>query len=157
MSDLCLRDGITWEWFPESFDFGNGITCGKWQASPEYRTVVYETDLTLDEFVALHGPTMMADLKLSTKQRVTAGWKEYQARWIPGTCPQENHVVHLTWLVTTHRLPEFAYNRIRDLIEYGAEPEHSHLYNSEPGKHFSKIRPYVAKPTRGRTHAIPFA
>ena len=41
MSELCLRDGITWEWFPESFDFGNGVTCGNGRPAPN--TVLWFT------------------------------------------------------------------------------------------------------------------
>ena len=29
MSDLCVEQGIEWEWFPERFAFGNGVTVFK--------------------------------------------------------------------------------------------------------------------------------
>jgi hypothetical protein len=145
MSDLCLRDGITWDWFPENWSFGNGVTIHKTQASPEYKTVVHGTDLNLDQFLSQYGVTRMAELELERLHVRHEGWQKYEARWLPGTCPQESHVVQLTWLVTTHRLPEFAYNRIRDLIERAAEPKDIHPYSGEPGKHFSEIRRWDGK------------
>lgn len=142
MSDLCLRDGITWDWFPENWSFGNGVTIHKTLASPEYRTVVHGTDLTLDQFLALHGPTRLAGLELAREHDRHEGWEEYEARWLPGTCPRESHAVHLTWLITTHPLPEFAYERIGQLIENGAPIRDPHLYSTELGNHFSEIRRY---------------
>ena len=56
LSPMCLRDGITWDWFPEDWTFGNGVTVHKTLASPEYKTVVHGTDLTMDEFLAKSGP-----------------------------------------------------------------------------------------------------
>ena len=149
ISDLCLRDGITWDWFPENWSFGNGVTVHKTLASLEFRTVVHGTDLTLDEYLATFGVIKLADMELRRKHERTEGWEKYEARWLPGTCPQENHVVHLTWLVTTHQLPEFAYNRIRDLIEGAAEPKELERYSSEPGKHFSVSRRYDGRPAYG--------
>lgn len=150
MSDLCLRDGITWEWFPENWGFGNGVTIHKTMASPEYRTVVHGTDLTLEQFLAWRGKTRLADLVLERMHVWHEGWEKYEARWLPGTCPQQSHIVHLTWLVTTHRLPPFAYDRIRQLIEGGAEPKDLHRYtprdSGEPGKHFSEIRGWDGQP-----------
>jgi hypothetical protein len=148
MSDLCLRDGITWDWFPEDWAFGNGITVHKTYAGPEYKTVVHGTDLDLDEFLAQRGTTRLADLELERMHVRHEGWEKYEARWLPGTCPQENHIVHLTWLATTHCLPEFAYNRVADLIEGRAEPKDLHRYSTEPGKHLSKVRRYDGKPAR---------
>ena len=128
MSDLCLRDGITWDWFTEGWTFGNGITVHKTSANPESKTVVHGTDLNLDEFLAMHGSTRLGELELERLHIKHEGWEKYEARWLSGTCPQENHAVHLTWLVTMHNLPGFAYNRIRDLIEFDAAPEQAGLY-----------------------------
>ena len=130
MSNNCLLDGITWDWFSENWPFGNGVTCHKTLASPEFKTVVHGTNLTLDEFLVESGSTKLADLELERMHVRHEGWEEYEARWLPGTCPQENHVVHLTWLITTHKLPEFVYERIQDLIEYGAEPKELDKYNT---------------------------
>jgi len=165
LSDLCLRYGITWNWFPENWSFGHGVVIHKTMASPIYKTVVHGTDLSLNEYIrALDGDrwvseqrqaigipilpsrVKLSDIELEISHIRTEGWEKYESRWLPGTCPQETHVVHLTWLVTTHRLPEFAYNRIRDLIEWGAEPKDLHLYSREPGKHFSETRRYDGKP-----------
>jgi hypothetical protein len=140
LSPLCLQTGITWDWFPESWSFGNGVTAHKTLASAEYRTVVHGTDLTLDQFLAWRGVTRLADLELERMHVRHEGWEKYEARWLPGTCPQESHIVHLTWLVSKYRLPEFAYERIQDIIEYGAEPKDLHRYSTEPGKHFSEVR-----------------
>jgi hypothetical protein len=152
MSDLCIRDGITWDWFPENWAFGNGVSIHKTSASPDYKTVVHGTDLDLDEFLAQHGATRLADLELERLHIRHEGWKEYEARWGPGACPQESHVVHLTWLTTAHNLPGFIYNRIRDLIEFDAAPEQAGLYMQpdEPGKYLSTFRPF-----KGEQHAVP--
>ena len=151
MSDICIRDGITWEWFPEHWSFGNGVTVHNTSANLEYRTVIHGTDLTLEEFKKQnrgksYRPT---DLILIDEPWRHEGWEKYEERWLPGTCPQENHVVHLTWLVTAHKLPEFAYQRIRELAEDGAKPKDRHRYNTEPGNHFSEIRPWNGKPAFG--------
>jgi len=152
MSDLCLRDGITWDWFRENWPFGNGITSHSTSACPEYKTVVRGTDLSLDEFLAEYGTTRLAELELEQMHIRHEGWEKYEARWLPGTCPQENHVVHLTWIVTTHKLPDFAYERIRALIEDGAEPLQSEIYirPEEPGKYLSTRRPL-----RKEKYAVP--
>ena len=146
ISDVCKRDGITWAWFPENWGFGNGVTIHKTSASPEYKTVVHGTDLNLDQFLTRYGRTRLADLKLERLHIRHEGWEKYEARWTPGTCPQESHIVHLTWFITTHKLPDFAYNRIRDLIEYGAEPKDLYRYSTEQGKHFSEIRKWNGTP-----------
>lgn len=152
MSVLCLQDGITWAWFPENWSFGNGITIHRTLASPEYRTVVHGTHFTLEQFLSWRGKTPLADLELERLHIQHEGWEQYEARWLPGTCPQESHIVLLTWLVTTHKVPEFAYERLRDLIEGGAEPKERHRYSQEPGKHFSEIRRWDGKPAfAGRT------
>jgi len=147
ISPMCLEAGITWDWFPEYWAFGNGITSHKTIASPEYRVVVHGTNLTMEQFLALHGPTRLADLELHRLHNRHEGWEKYESRWMPGTCPQENHIVHLTWIVTTHKLPEHVYERIRALVEYGVEPKNLHMYHTESGKHFSTIRPYDGSPT----------
>jgi len=150
LSPMCLRDGITWDWFPENWTFGNGVTVSKTIASLEYRTVVHGTDLTMDEFLAAAGPTELGGLELERKHIMHEGWKEYEARWLPGTCPQENHVVHLTWLITAHPLPAFAYQRIKELIEEVPELKNPALYSAEKGKHFTKDRCWDGKPAYTR-------
>tara|TARA_R100001086_G_scaffold249392_1_gene188993 strand:+ start:1052 stop:1696 length:645 start_codon:yes stop_codon:yes gene_type:complete len=144
MSSSLERDGITWDWFPPNHAFGNGVTVYKSTSSPEFKLVVHGTELNLDEFMAKHGTTRLAELELERMHIRHEGWQEYEARWLPGTCPQESHVVHLTWLVTTHKLPDFAYQRIRSLIEDGAEPEQSGIYvrPDEPGKYISVPSPF---------------
>jgi hypothetical protein len=145
LSPTLERDGITFDWFKKGWGFGNGITMHKTMASPDIRTVVHGTDLSLDDFLDLNGKTDLADLKLERYHDRHEGWKAYEARWLPGTCPQETHVVHLTWLVTTHALPTFAYVRLWELIELGAELKDRHLYSVEEGKHFSIAREYDGK------------
>ena len=152
MSDRCLQDGITWDWFPENWAFGNGVTVHKTSASPDYKTVVHGTELNLEEFLAKNGTTKLAELELERMHVQHEGWQEYEARWLPGTCPMEPHAVHLTWLITTHKLPDFAYERIRSLIEDGAEPEQAEIYirPEEPGKYLSTPRPF-----KEEKHALP--
>lgn len=140
MSPMLERDGITWDWFPEGWAFGNGVTMHSTTASPEYKTVVHGTELNLEEFLAKNGTTRLAELELERMHVKHEGWQQYEARWLPGTCPMEPHVVHLTWLITTHELPDFAYERIRALIEGGAEPEQAEIYicPDEPGRYMSE-------------------
>ena len=147
MSPMLERDGITWDWFPENWSFGNGATISKTSASPDYKTVVHGTELNLDEFLTEHGTTRLAELELERMHVRHEGWEEYEARWLPGTCPMENHVVHITSLVTTHKLPDFAYERIRALIEDGAMPVQAEIYihPEEPGKYLSTPRLFEEK------------
>ena len=144
MSPMLERDGITWDWFPENWSFGNGVTVHKTSASPDYKTVVHGTELDLNEFLTEYGTTRLAELELERMHVRHEGWEKYEARWLPGTCPMESHVVHLTWLITTHNLPDFAYERIRSLIEDGVEPEQAEIYiqPDEPGKYLSAPRPF---------------
>jgi len=144
MSPMLERDGITWDWFPENWSFGNGVTVHKTSASPDFKTVVHGTELKLDEFLTEYGTTRLAELELERMHIKHEGWEKYETRWLPGTCPMESHVVHLTWLITTHKLPEFAYERIRSLIEDGADPEQADIYicPDEPGKYLSTPRPF---------------
>ena len=124
-------------------------------ANIDRRTVIYGSDLTMDQYLDLMDrPIQTGDLLLERKHIRNESWANYEDRWLPGTCPQENHVVHLTSLVTTHQLPEFAYERIRALIEDGAELKHLDLYSQEQGKHFSKTRSYDGGPAQGGIHAL---
>ena len=147
LSPALEHDGITWDWFPENHAFGNGVTIHKTLGSPEYKTVVRGTDLGLDEYLPEFGATNLADLELERMHMRHEGWEKYEARWLPGTCPMEPHAVHLTWLVTTHKLPAFAYERLRDLIEGGAVPEQadSYICPDEPGRYLSTFRPFEGK------------
>ena len=147
MSPTLERDGITWDWFEKGWLFGNGVTVHKTSASPDYKTVVRGTELNLEEFLAENGITKLAELELERMHVKHTGWQEYEARWLPGTCPREPHVVHLTWLVTTHKLPDFAYERIRSLIEDGAEPEQAEIYirTGEPGRYISTPKVFEGK------------
>lgn len=125
ISDMLLMYGITWDWFLPNSRFGNGITRYVCNASPDYRTVISGTDMTLENFKRANRgtPYRESDLLLVDEHWRNESWTAYEARWESGKCPQVAHRVHLTWLVTTHKLPEFAYERLRDIIEYGAEPE----------------------------------
>tara|TARA_Y100000310_G_C20609966_1_gene777482 strand:+ start:547 stop:1188 length:642 start_codon:yes stop_codon:yes gene_type:complete len=147
LSPSLLLDGITWElWFPANFSFGNGIVIHKSHAGPEYRTMIAGTNITVADYRKQNrGNTYReSDVQLVDEHWRHNGWNEYEARWLPGTCPQENHIVHLTWLVTTHKLPAWAYERIRTIVEEGAEPLHPEQY--EKHKHFSEIRQCDGRP-----------
>ena len=130
-SDQCLKDGIYWDWFPENWSFGNGVTMHKTVAHLDYRKTVEGTDLILEEYLTQFG--MTPGLKLVRRQIRHESWRKYEARWLPTTCPKEAHVVHLTWLVTDYKLPEFAYQRIRALIE---RPTAVDLTRYDREKHF---------------------
>ena len=144
MSDLCLRDGITWDWCLENHAFGNGVTVHKTTAFYETKGVVHETDLTVEDLLRTGKVVDYSKLKLQQVHNRTEGWEKYEARWLPGTCPQESHIVHLTWLVFTHKLPEHAYEKLRRIVEVGDynlsksgfyEPKHfsaTRVWNSEP-------------------------
>lgn len=141
LSPSLEPQGITWDWFRETTKFGNGVTIGQsTHASPEYKTVVCGTDLSWDEFLKVNGPTSRGSVIEECKDMQTESWKKYEARWLPGTCPQEPHIVRLSWIVTTHKLPNHAYTRLQNLIEFGAEAEHSEMYvcPDEPGKYLSE-------------------
>jgi hypothetical protein len=154
ISDVCLQEGITWDWFPENWSFGNNVSVHKTMASPDYKTVIDGTDLTLDQFLALNGSMYLANIKLLRRHIRHNGWLKYEARWMLGTCPDFNHEVILTWLVTTHKLPGFAYERLRDVIERGAEPVDRHLYSKETNKYFTASRKYDGKSAHGVTNAL---
>lgn len=143
LSTSLELDGITWDWFPEKFSFGNGITVAKTSASPDYKTVVRGTDLNLDEFLSKYGTTPLAQLELERRHIRYEGWEKYEARWLPNTCPQEPHEVFLTFIITTHKLPDFIYDRIKDLIEGGAEPKNKRRYKKNRDSYFSDTRPFT--------------
>ena len=144
MSNLCLRDGIGWDWFPENWSFGNGLTVHKTTARPEYETVVRGTDLTLDEFLIQNGVFRLADIELRQKQ--TTGWEVWKARWAPGTCPTDSVEVHLTWFIFKHKLPEFSYKKLRESIEdidYELPEKDFYDVADEPGKYKSEPRVFL--------------
>jgi hypothetical protein len=137
-SENCGRDGIGWRWFPENFAFGNGVTVHKTIANYD-EAVVYEDGHVLQ--LRDDGRYDIARVP----QGVTSGWEEYEARYEPGTCIDTNHVVHLTWCVFKHELPEHAYQRLQEMIE---EPDHQmdiseYEIAEEPGKYISTPRVLV--------------
>ena len=136
MSELCEKDGIGWAWFPENWAFGNGVTVHK-------TTSEYHGDIVFHE----EG----GQLKW---EKVIEDRSAYEARWAPGTCPQESHVVHLTWCAFQHELLEFAFERLRAIIEDGAAPLSPELYENkaEPGKYQSATRPLTFG--KGKHHAL---
>lgn len=150
LSDMLNYQGITEDWFPPWWTFGNGITMCKSSASPELKTVIHGTDLSEDEFLELNGPTATGNLVKERKHIRHESWRQYESRWLPGTCPQEAHVVSLTCLIINHKLPNFAYERIRKLVEEGMKPTNLQSYSSEPGKHFLEVRRYDGKSAFGR-------
>lgn len=146
ISDLCVRDGIDLGWFPPWWEFNDGLTIHQAYASKRYRTVVHGTELSFDQFLEQNGPTCLADIKVERAQIWKEEWAQYEARWRLGACPQEDHIVHLTWMLMEHKLPEFAYKRIRALVEDAAVPKDLQLYSTEPGKHFSESSIWDGKP-----------
>ena len=143
MSDMCLRDGIAWDWFPDQFDFGNGVTVQKTTARPEYKTVVNGTSLDLNQYIAEYGATDLSKLSLVRKHIKHEGWQKWEARWLSGTCPQEAVDVHLTWAVFTHKLPEFAYQRLRESIEdpsWELPNRGDYEIENDPWRYLSKTR-----------------
>jgi hypothetical protein len=146
VSDLCLRDGITWDWFPENWCFGNGANVHKSIAPVHYRTVVQETGGTLEEFKKANRgkPYKLSGLTFVEELWRHKGRREYETRWLPGTCPQVSHLVHLTWIITRYKLPPFAYERIRSLVE---DVEHIPVQRDRfEDDHFAPVRVWKGVP-----------
>jgi hypothetical protein len=76
ISDVLKQEGITWDWFPENWSFGNGVTIHKTLASLQHRRVVHGTDLTFDQFLAQNGPTRWADIAIETQHHWHEGWEK---------------------------------------------------------------------------------
>ena len=77
------------------------------------------------------------------------------SRWLPGTCPQEAVSIHLTWLVFQNKLPDFAYQRLRESIEspgYVLPDQGGYERRDEPGKFVSETRTLTFG---GETDALP--
>jgi len=148
ISDRVLAMGIGWDWFKPTWTFGNHVTAHKTFASPEYRTVIHGTNMTLDEFLKrgkVYGPGM----GLSLQHWRHEGWIEYENRWPPGRCPQTSHIINLTWLITEDVLAEWDYQRLVDIIEVpGTELRNPEAYTEE---HFSPRRVWDGKASFGRT------
>ena len=145
ISPALEATGITWDWFPENWAFGNGVTVHKTTAMREKALVDHGTGRSLPDLLATGEPVEMSKLILRLAPRRTEGWEKYESRWKPGTCPQESHVVHLTWLVTKHAIPAFAYARIRDIVEGEAVLKNRDSYEA---RHFSSARIWKPSPPK---------
>ena len=121
VSPACIRDGVTFGWFPPGFNFGNGVSILKTIADPR------------------RGARMLQDGRLLTAE----GWAAYEARWLPGTCPREPHNYHATICLFQSPLAPSAWARLQEVIEGGAEPDDPDSYEneSEPGLYKSTARP----------------
>lgn len=143
LSELCLRDGIDWRFFPDNWSFGNGVVIQKWMARIDLKTVVEGTTLSLDAYLEVNGPTQLATLAIARQHQRTIGWEEWESRWLPGTCPQQSIDVHLTCLAVKHHLTNFAYQQIRAAIEdpsYELPNPNYYSNQTEPGKYLSTTR-----------------
>lgn len=149
ISDNVLEDGITWDWFWPTFKFGNGVSTYNEYAGPEYKTVVTGTDLSLEEYITKHGSIPISNLSLTQMQLKHEGWEKWEARWVEGKVPEDYVNIQLTWIVTTHKLPDFAYERFRSIIEDGAPLKEEDIYNklesAERGTMFVDIMPFDGK------------
>ena len=101
--------------------------------------------------LSLGQPIDLAAIQLEKIHERTEGWEKYEARWEKGKCPQEAHLVHLTWLISKCRIPEFAYLRIQELIE-GKAPEIDRSQFEDD--HFSVIRQWNRTSNVGREGMI---
>ncbi len=143
LSDRVIQDGITDNWFLDNASFGNGVTCPKTTANYRTKIVNHECGRTLEEMLRTGGIVDLSRLRLQQVHDFTESWAQYEYRWRAGTCPQENHSVHLTVMLVQHELSASAYRRILDLVENGAEPLHPEAYVSdEPGRYFSTFRQF---------------
>src|SRR3990167_1647729 len=78
--------GITWDWFPENWSFGNGVTVHKTVANRETEVIDHGSGRSLSGLMAAGQPVDMGKLVLQQIPRRTEGWGKYEARWRPGTC-----------------------------------------------------------------------
>ena len=118
LSALLERQGITMDWFYQNWAFGNGVTTHKSRAMRETMLVDHQSGVEIGDLLVLGAaPLDLSKLRIQRVPKRTEGWTKYESRWLPGTCPQESHLVHLTWLVLKHRLPEFIYLRLEQIIE----------------------------------------
>lgn len=122
LSKLLERDGITWDWFPEHYGFGQGVSMPKSTANRETMLVDYDSGMGIPDLIATRRIIDLGKLRIQMVPKRTEGWDKYEARWAPHTCPQESHIVHITCVITKHHIPEFAYLRLEQIIENpGAE------------------------------------
>jgi hypothetical protein len=140
LSDRVVQIGITDNWFNDNASFGNGVACLKSTAHYQTKVVNHECGRTLEQLLRTGGVIDLSKLRLQQVHDFTEGWGKYEYRWRAGTCPQVTHIVHLTAMLTKRKLKAFAYQRILDLVENGAEPKYLDQYSTEPGKHFSAVR-----------------
>ena len=117
LSPAVERSGITWQWFPEHWSFGNGVTCTNWTAKRETMEIDYRTGVPMADLIATGHPIDLSKVTIQRVPRTTEGWAEYEKRWLPGTCPQESHKVHLTYVITRGEMEPWAYERVLCLIE----------------------------------------
>ena len=143
VSDQLVRDGITWEWFPENWSFGSGVSIHKTTAYWPTKVIDWGTQKSLSQLLDAGGIVDLSRVQLLKIHNRTEGWAKYEERWRPGTCPQESHQVYVTWVITVDKLPEFAYQRLTDLIERKAEPKDLWRYSAS---HFSQIYKWQGKP-----------
>ena len=137
-SNRCLADGIDWRWFPENYSFGNGVAMPKTTAMRETQLVDHDTDIPLSKMFRIGRVVDFGRLRIEQTYKITEGWEKYEARWIPGKCPQESHIIHLTTLCFRHELPPHAYQKLQRAIEeVGAELRSPELYRAD---HFSTSR-----------------
>ena len=130
--------GVTWDWFPENWGFGNGVSVHKTTANRETMLVDHRTGASVADLIASGRPINLGKLRIQQVPKRTEGWVAYEKRWRSGTCPQESHILHLTWLITKHRLPEFAYLRLERIIEDSSTVLHDVERYQE--RHFSPVR-----------------
>lgn len=158
ISDMCLALGVEWRWFPDAvvtpdepnpspFAFGNGVTRHYTEAKYDLKTVIHKTMLSEDEYLEQFGPTVVNDL---IKERVHVrheGWRQYEERWRPGTCPQYSHQMHLTFLIAKSPFSSAVYERVRKVVEEGIPPEYPELFETpgEPGRYWSEMRALTFK------------
>jgi len=147
VSDRLIADGITWDWWPTDFSFGCGVKIFKTSASRDFKTVIHGTSFSEDEYLEMYGPTRMDNLVKERRHIRHEGWIAYENRFLAGKCPLRNHEVFITGVVTVDPLPEFAYKRLRDIIERDAKPKYLNRYKSD--RYFSPIRRYDGKPAHG--------
>lgn len=143
LSDMVIQAGITEDWLDDNFTIGNGVNCPKTVASYKTRLVNHQCGRTQDEILHQDGVLDMSQLRLRQVHDFSEGWARYERRWRSGTCPRQNHIVHLTTMVFVHELQPSAYDRIMAIVEHGADPTASVTYHRD---YFSTSRTYMGTP-----------
>jgi len=148
LSDRLVRDGITWDWFPHYWAFGNGATTHKTTANIETHIVDHSSGLSISDLLDTRQLLDFSKMTIQLQHKRTESWQKYESRWTPGFCPQENHQVLLTWFIVKGELEPWVYDRIERIIEDPSATLHDRERYQD--RHFSPTRKWL-----GQSSVVP--